>query len=612
MATATRQSGLFVAEDWKVIYRAFTQVNFSAYDFDTIRAAMIDYIRINFPEDFNDWIESSEFVAIIELLAYLGQSLAFRTDLNTRENFLDTAERRDSILKLARLISYNASRNYTSEGLVKVEQISTTQPITDSNGTNLANKTIRWNDANNPDWFEQFILVLNSAFVTTNPFGRPAKYGTVNSITTQLYTLNNDPSANKVFPFTATVNNDSYPFEIINPDFTSGETFFEKEPDPLESLSLIYQNDGEGNDSTHTGFFLYFKQGTLYNEDFSITVPIENRVLNIGGSNINNTDVFVHEINQDGYIINEWTKVPSVVGSNIIFNSLDSSVRKIYSVITRPDDQVSIRFADGRFGDVPSGLFRVWYRESANERMVIKPENIRNNRLDIPYFSSVDNSTYFLSLTFSLKEQVTTSTPSQSSSQVKQVAPQSYYVQDRMVNGEDYNVFPLRNSEAAAIKAVNRIYSGFNRYVDINDPTGLAQNVNLFGEDGLLYFDINDSLQELPLVNGVADISNQSIIDSIILPTLDSLEIRHFFYFHYPRFVPSVQAVAAIAGVTGNAVVPGDPIAPVGDIKIDGTTITLNDTVPTPGYVTLASVVSDIISAAIPNVTADAVCLSNR
>ena len=67
-----------------------------------------------------------------------------------------------------------------------------------------------------------------------------------------------------------------------------------------------------------------------------------------------------------------------------------------------------------------------------------------------------------------------------------------------------------------------------------------------------------------------------------------------------------MQAVAAIAGVTGNAVVPGDPIAPVGDIKIDGTTITLNDTVPTPGYVTLASVVSDIISAAIPNVTADA------
>ena len=92
-----RQKQLFAAEDWQVIYTAFTQVNFNAYDFNTIRNAMVEYIRLNYPEDFNDWIESSEFVSIIDLLAYLGQSLALRMDLNTRENFLDTAQRRESI-----------------------------------------------------------------------------------------------------------------------------------------------------------------------------------------------------------------------------------------------------------------------------------------------------------------------------------------------------------------------------------------------------------------------------------------------------------------------------------------------------------------------------------
>lgn len=228
MATANRQRGLFVAEDWKVIYRAFTEVNFAAYDFDTIRAAMVDYVRINFPEDFNDWIESSEFVAIIELLSYLGQSLAFRTDLNTRENFLDTAERRDSVLKLARMLSFNASRNLTASGLVKLDQISTTQPVIDSNGSNLANKTVRWNDVNNPDWFEQFVLILNAVFVATNPFGKPAKDGFVNDVKTQLYTLNNNSSANRVFPFSAIVDNETLEFEIVNPDLQMAKHFLKE------------------------------------------------------------------------------------------------------------------------------------------------------------------------------------------------------------------------------------------------------------------------------------------------------------------------------------------------------------------------------------------------
>ena len=71
---------------------------------------MINYIRLNYPEDFNDWIESSEFVALVDLLAYLGQSLAFRMDLNTRENFLDTATRRESIFRLARMLNYQPQR----------------------------------------------------------------------------------------------------------------------------------------------------------------------------------------------------------------------------------------------------------------------------------------------------------------------------------------------------------------------------------------------------------------------------------------------------------------------------------------------------------------------
>ena len=142
MATVNRQNNLFAAEDWKIAYKAFSQVDFQAYDFDSIRTTIVNYIRTNFPENFNDYTESSEFIAILELLAFLSTSIAFRMDVNTRENFLETAERRDSVFKLARMLGYNPKRNVPASGLMKLSAVTTTEPLTDSqgNGQNLGDR----------------------------------------------------------------------------------------------------------------------------------------------------------------------------------------------------------------------------------------------------------------------------------------------------------------------------------------------------------------------------------------------------------------------------------------------------------------------------------------
>ena len=111
MASTTRQNSLLVNQDWTKVYESFRNADFQSYDFQTLRKSMIDYLRIYYPEDFNDFTESSEFIALVDMIAFLGQSLAFRTDLNARENFMDTAERRDSVVKLANLVSYTPKRN---------------------------------------------------------------------------------------------------------------------------------------------------------------------------------------------------------------------------------------------------------------------------------------------------------------------------------------------------------------------------------------------------------------------------------------------------------------------------------------------------------------------
>ena len=49
MAQQVRQSRLFAAEDYKAVYDSYVNANFQAYDFDTIRTSMIEYISNNYP-----------------------------------------------------------------------------------------------------------------------------------------------------------------------------------------------------------------------------------------------------------------------------------------------------------------------------------------------------------------------------------------------------------------------------------------------------------------------------------------------------------------------------------------------------------------------------------
>ena len=116
MATSSRQSAIFGVQDWKAIYQTFRQADFRSYDYETLRKSFIDYLRVYYPETYNDYIESSEFIALLDVMAFMGQSLAFRSDLNARENYMDTAERRDSVIRLANLVSYTPLRNTEANG----------------------------------------------------------------------------------------------------------------------------------------------------------------------------------------------------------------------------------------------------------------------------------------------------------------------------------------------------------------------------------------------------------------------------------------------------------------------------------------------------------------
>ena len=175
MPKAIRQENLYGAEDWTVVYSSFKNAEFRSYDFDTLRQAMIDYVQFNYPEEFNDYTQNSEFIALVDLVAYVGQNLAFRMDLNARENILDTAEKRESVLRIARMLSYKPKRVRPAQGMLKITSVATSEQIIDSMGVNLANQTQLWGSDPSELAYERFVKVLNAGFNRLNPYGNPVQ-----------------------------------------------------------------------------------------------------------------------------------------------------------------------------------------------------------------------------------------------------------------------------------------------------------------------------------------------------------------------------------------------------------------------------------------------------
>jgi hypothetical protein len=384
---------LQVTQDWTKIYQSFRNADFKSYDFDTIRRVMVNYLRENYPEDFNDYTNSSEYMALVDLMAFLGQNLSFRVDLNARENFLETAERRESIIRLARLISYNVNRNRPASGFLKVTNISTTDSVYDANNINLANSTITWNDSTNPEWYQQFITIINSTLSGTSQFGTPSARSIIDGLTAEQYTLQSSNSDVPVYGFSASVNGTSMNFEVVSADITAENTLQESVPIPGKQFNLIYKNDNRGSSSVNTGFFMHFKQGTLNLVNFSIDNPVPNETIGLNAPNINDSDIWLWQLNAAGNYQTLWTRVDSIIGSNVIYNSTAEDVRNIYQVLTRQNDQVDLNFSDGSFGNLPKGSFKLFYRQSNGLSYIINPENLSNISVQIPYTNKSETTT---------------------------------------------------------------------------------------------------------------------------------------------------------------------------------------------------------------------------
>ena len=463
------------------------------------------------------------------MVAYVGQNLAFRMDLNARENILDTAEKRESVLRIARMLSYKPKRVRPAQGFLKVSSIITSDQIIDSTGANLANKTVQWGSDTSELEYERFIRIMNAAFSDNNKFGTSVKRS-INSDTSNIFEIYQFNNTNLItnYPINATVDGVNLNFDLLPIDIDDSGYITQSEPDYANAFSLMYRNDGKGVGSTKTGFFFLAKQGYINSTIQYISTPMANMVIDLPQTeNISEEDYFVQTVDEYGSVLKTWTRVGSLDFSNIVVNDQSTVTKDLYEVVYSDNDITSIKFGDGTFTNIPTGYIRVWSRSAENSFIKVRAGEINNVIFDISY-TNTSNQNQTLSMTLELQDNMITGLPAETLAEIKQNAPEAFYSKNRMVTGDDYNGFlPTLNNDVLIMKAENRTFSGHSRNVDLKDPTGKSRPLIEFGSDGYLYSD------EYSKNFYIADDTSRRTIDLLndyIENKLSDIGLLNFYY----------------------------------------------------------------------------------
>ena len=81
-------------------------INYLSKDFDSIKADLIDYVKRHFPSDWRDFNDASGGMALLELIAYVGDILSFNIERQVNEAYINRAVEIKNIVSLAQNFGY--------------------------------------------------------------------------------------------------------------------------------------------------------------------------------------------------------------------------------------------------------------------------------------------------------------------------------------------------------------------------------------------------------------------------------------------------------------------------------------------------------------------------
>jgi hypothetical protein len=231
-------------------------LNYTNQDFASLKTRLNDLIKERFSDIFNDFIESSLAIMLIENWAFIADTLSFKIDQIANEIFIDSVSEVDNAFRLAMLVGFKplppvASRSLWSASISNVLDTDLTidAPVTVDISTEAGPKTIELFPAdslNNPI-FNQNIIISAGSFLNTSLVGLEGKT-TIDSFTgsgdiNQSFGLSTSP----VIWDSIRVNVDGVPWTRVD-YFTDSQprTEFRVEYDPNYRAFILFGNNRAG------------------------------------------------------------------------------------------------------------------------------------------------------------------------------------------------------------------------------------------------------------------------------------------------------------------------------------------------------------------------------
>lgn len=87
-------------------------------DFETHAKNLIEYLRVNSPNDYQDFLESNASRPLIDAIAYELSLLAFMVNANLKQMFVPTATTRRAMFLLGKLVNYDLKGKVPSDALL--------------------------------------------------------------------------------------------------------------------------------------------------------------------------------------------------------------------------------------------------------------------------------------------------------------------------------------------------------------------------------------------------------------------------------------------------------------------------------------------------------------
>lgn len=98
-------------------------INYVGRDFPEFRQNLINFIKVYFPNTFNDFSETDPMMMSVELMSAIGDTLSYYTDQQLRESLLSSVEEKINLYNLANTLGYKIKQRTPAQVKLDVYQL---------------------------------------------------------------------------------------------------------------------------------------------------------------------------------------------------------------------------------------------------------------------------------------------------------------------------------------------------------------------------------------------------------------------------------------------------------------------------------------------------------